>query len=212
MSFSNQIVEEISDVWTKATNHIFTEQLGDDVLSDEAWSKYLIQDYAFVEALTSLVGFAVGKAPAMYQKKKLTKFLEILTGAEDDFFKDAFAKARVPESDWFNAHNSEVTTGFKTLFSQACLGGYPEILSVLLPVEWVYLSWATNKKSKNPRKIYLDWIELHNNEEFEQFIIFLQTELNESVGDLLGTEKTNLISLFKKACELEILFFDHCLV
>ena len=51
MNLSDEIVNDLKDVWHAATMHTFTEDLCSDVLNDLSWQKYLIQDYAFVGAL-----------------------------------------------------------------------------------------------------------------------------------------------------------------
>ena len=38
----------------------------------------------------------------------------------------------------------------------------PRILTVFLPVEWVYLTWVTAQKDNTPRAVYDEWIVLRN--------------------------------------------------
>jgi thiaminase/transcriptional activator TenA len=49
--------------WSGATGHRFTRELAGDALADAVFVRYLVQDYVFIDALASLVGFAVGHAP-----------------------------------------------------------------------------------------------------------------------------------------------------
>ena len=50
------------------------------------------------------------------------------------------------------------------------------------------------------------------NEEFTDFVMFLKSEFDE-VGDNLSEEyRARMAKYFSTACELEILFFDHCYV
>lgn len=209
-AFTDRLVTAAEPYWTAATTHRFTRELADDTLPDAVWRHYLIQDYAFVTTLTSLVGFAVGYAPTMAGKTRFAGFLSVLTGAEDAFFKRAFAVAGVPEDDWAGAVNSTVTRAFETLFAEVCEGTYADILAVLLPVERVYLTWATNEAATTPRPAYDEWIRLHNDDGFRDFVMFMKAELDRVGPTLDGAAQYRAGRLFRRACELEVLFFDHC--
>jgi thiaminase/transcriptional activator TenA len=205
--FADSLVRAAEPDWTNATTHRFTVELADDVLADEVWRNYLIQDYAFVETLTSLVGYAVGKAPTMVEKTTFAGFLSVLTGAEDAFFKRAFAAAGVAGADWAGAADSDVTAAFKDLFADAWKGSYADVLAVFLPVEWVYLTWATAQADKKPRAAYDEWIVLHNVPDFREFVMFMKGELNRVSATLNEVEKARVSELFSRACELEVAFF-----
>ena len=206
--FAESLVQAAEPDWTRATTHRFTVELANDVLSDDVWHNYLIQDYAFVDTLTSLVGYAVGKAPTMTEKTTFSGFLSVLTGAEDAFFRRSFEAAGVARADWDGAAASEVTAAFEDLFADAWSGSYADVLAVFLPVEWVYLTWATAQKDKTPRAAYDEWIMLHNVPEFRDFVMFMRDELNRVSATLSETEKARVSALFSRACELEVAFFD----
>ena len=212
MNLSDEIVNDLKGVWHAATMHTFTEDLCSDVLNDLSWQKYLIQDYAFVGALTELVKTMIDKCPGHHQREVFEGFLDVLTGAEDQFFIDAFQKANVPESQWSSEEESEVTINFKELFNSASGGSYADVLSVLLPVEWVYLTWATKHKNSNPRDSYNEWILLHNNAEFTEFVMFLKSEFDVASQNHSQEDRERMKDYFSTACELEVLFFDHCYV
>jgi thiaminase/transcriptional activator TenA len=206
--FSDDLVAGAAPRWAEATAHRFTRELADDTLDDGVWRRYLVQDYAFVEALTGLAGFAVGRAPTMAEKSRFAGFLSVLTGAEDAFFKRAFAAAGVPQGEWADATDSEVTAAFRSLFGEASAAGYAETLSVFLPVEWVYLTWATAQAGKTPRPAYDEWIRLHNDPGFRDFVMFMKAELDRVGAGLDAFGRARCVALFRRACELEVAFFD----
>ncbi len=205
---SDALVAGAAPFWERATAHRFTRELARDTLDDGVWRRYLVQDYAFVEALTGLVGFAVGHAPTMAEKTRFAGFLSVLTGAEDAFFKRAFASAGVPRSEWAGAADSEVTAAFRALFRDASGAGYAEILSVFLPVEWVYLTWATDEAGSTPRPAYDEWIRLHNDGGFRDFVMFMKAELDRVGVSLDPAGRDRCAALFRRACEFEVAFFD----
>ena len=212
MNLSDAIVNDLMDQWNAATTHAFTEDLCSDVLNDVSWKKYLIQDYAFVGALTELVKMMIDKCPGQHQRNIFEGFLDVLTGAEDQFFIDAFKKANVPKVQWSSEQESDVTVKFKELFDRVNEGSYADVLSVLLPVEWIYLTWATNHKNCKPRDSYNEWILLHNNEEFTEFVMFLKSEFDDASQGYSEEDRDRMTGYFYTACELEVLFFDHCYI
>lgn len=206
--FADGLVAASAPFWERATGHRFTRELADDMLPDDVWRRYLIQDYAFVDALTGLVGFAVGRAPTMVEKSRYAGFLSVLTGAEDAFFKRAFEAAGVPESEWSAAAHSGVTTAFRSLFAEASEGSYADVVAALLPVEWVYLAWATAVQDSTPRPAYDEWIRLHVDPDFRAFVMFMKTELDRVAASLDDGARKRAEGLFRRACELEVAFFD----
>ena len=88
--------------WAAATEHRFVHELGADELDDAVFRRYLVQDYAFVDALTSLFGHAAGDAPTVEARVELASFLETVGTDEDDYFRRSFDALDVPEADRTN--------------------------------------------------------------------------------------------------------------
>ena len=196
--------------WTRATSHRFTRELADDTLSDAVFASYLVQDYVFIDALASLVGFAVGHAPEMAQKGRLTSFLSVLTGGETSYFLRAFEALGVVEADRLGAERGPVTRRFEDLLAAtARTGGYAEIMAVLAPIEWVYLAWAGDAADKRPSRFYYaEWITLHADPGFRDFVEWMQGELDRIGPALPPGRQRHLAELFGRVCELEVAFFD----
>ncbi len=195
--------------WTGATTHPFVEELGTGDLPDEAFARYLVQDYAFLESLVSLVGYGVGQAPSMEAKAELAAFLTVVTTDEDDYFRRSFEALSVPESTWADPEMNATTAGFRDLLLRAAHeGGYAETLAVLVPVEWVYLEWAA-AIDDYPEAFYLEeWIALHATPEFESTVEWLRSELDERGPALADDRQDRVERLFRRAVSYEVAFFD----
>jgi thiaminase/transcriptional activator TenA len=61
--FTEQLRAGSEPHWTKACGHRFTTTLADDTLDDDVFRRYLVQDYAFIETLVTVLGYAVAYAP-----------------------------------------------------------------------------------------------------------------------------------------------------
>lgn len=195
--------------WTNATTHAFVEELGAGTLADDAFARYLVQDYAFVETLVSLVGYGVAQAPTMESKAELAAFLGAITTDEDDYFRRSFEALSVPESTWSDPETNATTAAFRDLLLRAGRGGgYAETLAVLVPAEWVYLEWATAVDAP-PEPFYLaEWIELHATPGFESTVEWLRSELDQRGPALADARQERIERLFRRAVALEVAFFD----
>lgn len=208
--FTDWLRMEAEPFWTRATSHRFTVELADDVLDDAVYARYLIQDYVFLEALVSHVGFAVGHAPAMPQKARYSGFLAVLTSEENDYFERSFAALGVSAETWRNAVPGSATQGLIDLFAEAqAMGSYAAILATLVPVEWVYLAWAMAQSGKKPSRFYYnEWITLHDDPGFRDFVEWMRTELDREGAAAEPDTQSHLRDLFRRACDLEVQFFE----
>ncbi|WP_122090123.1 TenA family protein [Halalkalicoccus subterraneus] len=210
--FTDWLRERSEPHWTATTTHRFVEELGAGTLSEQVFARYLVQDYAFVETLVSLVGYGVGQAPDMESKARLTAFLSAIIGDEDDYFRRSFEALGVPESAWSDPRMNPTTAGFRDLLLRAAHeGGYAETLAVLVPVEWAYLEWASAIE-ESPEAFYLaEWIELHTIPEFEATVEWLRSELDEHGSACSARRQARLDALFSRAMAFEVGFFDTAL-
>ncbi|AZH24353.1 TenA family protein [Haloplanus aerogenes] len=191
--------------WTAAVDGRFVRELGEDTMDADVFRRYLEQDYAFVETLTGTFGHALGEAPSMAAKGRLADFLGTLTSEENDYFERSFgALDGNPEAD-----PDATTRAFIDLLERAGReGGYAETLAVLVPAEWVYETWATGIDDPRPERFYLDeWIELHANSAFVDFVGWLRAELDREGAAASPRRQRRLDRLFRRTVELERAFF-----
>ena len=195
--------------WTEATTHPFTRELADGSLDPDAYADYLVQDYTFVDTLVSLVGYGVGQAPTMQQKRRLVEFLDTVTDEEDDYFERSFEALGVTPEAYENSPLAEPTAALRDLLCRAATtGDYAETLAVLLPVEWVYLAWAEAVETPDDPFYYREWVTLHDNPEFASFVSWLCEELDTLGPTLAPYRQRRVASLFTRAVHLEVAFFD----
>jgi thiaminase/transcriptional activator TenA len=210
--FTDALVEANAPLWRAATEHRFVRELGADTLPDETFRRYLVQDFAFLEALVTLLGHAVARAPTMAAKRRLAAFLAAVTGDETNYFERALAALGAREA--FAAPEriplTDATERFRALMAAAGeRGGYGEILAILVPAEWVYLTWARACPMPGPKRFHLaEWIELHAIPAFAAFVEWLRAEFDRAAAAANPAERDRLAGLFRTTLELERAFFD----
>jgi thiaminase/transcriptional activator TenA len=207
--FTAWLRERSEPAWRDATRHRFVAELGADDLDDAVFRRYLVQDYAFVDDLAGAFGHAVGDAPSMAARNRLVDFLGTLTSDENDYFERSFDALEVPAAIRDDPSLAPPTRAFRDCIGRATAGGYPELLAVLVPAEWVYLDWATRAADRSPDRFYLDeWIRLHANPEFESFVSWLRAELDREGPTVAPRRQRELAALFERVVDLEVAFFD----
>jgi len=211
--FTDWLRAQSGDAWDEATRHQFARELHADTIDDVVFRRYLLQDYAFVETLVGLFGHAVGDAPSMAAKSRLVDFLGTVTSDEDDYFQRSFEALDVPASRYEDPNLTGATAAFRDLILRAAgEGDYAETLAVLVPAEWVYLTWATDETlatDDGPDRFYLqEWIELHAIPEFESFVQWLRAELDREGAAASERRQARLAELFARTVDLEVAFFD----
>lgn len=210
LRFSDWLRSNAEPDWSAAVGHRFTRELADDSLPDAVYARYLIQDYAFLETLVNLLGYAVAYAPSMPAKSKLSAFLAAVTSEENDYFLRSFDALGVAKSVWSAATPTPVTRGFEeVMMGAARSGSYEEVLAALLPAEWIYQSWAAPVADRRPARFYLrEWIELHAIPPFLAFVEWLREE-TDRIGEALPAERQAIMAeRFCRIAELEVAFFD----
>ena len=221
--FTDWLRERAEPTWTDAVEHPFTDELGAGTLSTDAFADYLVQDYAFVNDLVSVFGYAVGQAPDMAAKRSLVEFLDTITDDEDDYFVRSFDALEVPDSRRIDPELAEPTAAFIDLLGRASReGGYAETLAVLVPAEWIYEQWATaaveryaDPDAEGPPSAgadlpfyYAEWIDLHATAGFREFVDWLRGQLDAAGPELSPRRQARVESLFRRTVDLEVAFFD----
>ncbi len=209
--FTDWIATRAEPYWTSATNHAFTRAIGDGSMPDEAYARYLIEDYTFITDLASTLGYLVAKAPNMRAKSRLSAFLALLTSEENDYFLRSFDALGVPAETYETAAQGPVTRAFADLLlTSSGKGSYAEGLTCLLCAEWCYLTWGRREAQKpRPEKFYLaEWIDLHAVSGFEDFVDWIRAELDEIGPALSPLKQETLAELFTRMSMLEDAFFE----
>ncbi|AXR77252.1 TenA family protein [Natrarchaeobaculum sulfurireducens] len=224
--FTDWLRERSEPTWSAAIEHSFVDELGAGTLSTDAYTAYLVQDYAFVDELVGAFGHAIGQAPGMDSKRPFVEFLETVTDEENDYFQRSFDALDVLEVDRIDPDLTEPTAAFVDLLGRAVHeGGYAETLAVLVPAEWIYETWATavaaeygDPDADGPPSAgadlpfyYAEWIDLHAVEPFCEFVDWLRGELD-AVGPTLSPQRQRRVErLFGRTVALEVAFFDSAL-
>lgn len=192
--------------WSQAVQHRFVTELFTGVISDRVIAGYLIQDHRFLDSFLTLLGAAIATSDSFDARLRFGRFVGMVSGEENTYFLRAFKALGVTEKDRAETPDTQPTTGFKAIMREAAATrSYPAALSVLNVAEWLYLDWAMKApKPLPPNFVHAEWITLHDNPDFRDFVTFLRAEL-----DRVGPAEQGISTdFFLRAVALERAFFD----
>ncbi|WP_038364116.1 TenA family protein [Bosea sp. UNC402CLCol] len=204
--FSETLRQASEPLWSQATEHRFVRELLSGTISDAVMARYLIQDHRFLDAFLTLLGAAVATTDSFEARLRFGRFIGMVSGEENTYFLRAFQALGVTAAEREQPPDTQATAGFKTIMRDAAATrSYAAALAVLNVAEWLYLDWATKATAPLPRNfVHAEWISLHDNPDFRDFVAFLRAEL-----DRVGPAEAALSrDFFLRAVALELAFFD----
>ncbi|MCK0197224.1 TenA family protein [Ancylobacter sp. 6x-1] len=209
--FAQELRAENSENWNAAVQHRFVEEIFRGSVSPEVMRRYLIQDYQFIDRFTALIGAAIASADRFSSRIRFARFAAMIVSDENTYFQRAFDALDVPQAERDGPVLSPETTAFQALMQEAARSlDYASCLAVLNVAEGLYLDWADQPGRPLPRDfVHAEWITLHNNEGFRDFVGWLRSELDRVGGALNPERAAPARAFFRRAVELERAFFDH---
>ncbi|AZO76767.1 MULTISPECIES: TenA family protein [unclassified Bosea (in: a-proteobacteria)] len=204
--FTETLRQASQPAWSQCVGHRFVRELLDGSVSDAVMVRYLVQDHRFIDSFLTLLGAALAGADSFEARIRFGRFIGMVSGEENTYFLRSFAALGVSEQERIERPDSKPTAGFKAIMREAAATrSYAAALSVLVVAEWLYLDWAQTASQPLPANfVHAEWVTLHDNPDFRDFVGFLRAELDR-VGP--GEAETSQ-DFFLRTVALEKAFFD----
>ena len=204
--FTDLLRSQSEPNWTTAVEHRFVTELFEGRVADSVMTRYLVQDHRFLDSFLVLLGAAIATADTFEARLRLGRFAGMISGEENTYFLRAFEALGVSPEQREQPQDTLPTAGFKAIMREAAASrSYAAALAVLNVAEWLYLDWATKAPQPLPDNfVHAEWITLHDNPAFRDFVAFLRAELDR-VGPRQAAVTTDF---FLRSVELERAFFD----
>ena len=208
--FSETLRSECADDWEACLDHRFVHELFTGRIRDDHLRRYLVQDYQFIDRFVALLGAAIASADHFAARVRLSRFAAMITSDENTYFIRCFDQLGVSEAERRSPTLLPVTQAFQGLMAEASQSlSYANALAVLCVAEGLYLDWADQPGRPLPKDFrHAEWITLHANDFFRDFVGWLRAELDRVGQDLSPAEQQEARQLFRHAVKLERAFFD----
>ncbi len=204
--FTDTLRQASEPTWSQAVEHRFVSELFAGSIPDKVMASYLIQDHRFLDSFLTLLGAAMATADSYEARLRFGRFAGMVSGEEDTYFLRSFKALGVSERERTETPDTLPTAGFKAIMREAAATrSYGAALAVLNVAEWLYLEWAIRAPEPLPSNfVHAEWITLHDNPDFRDFIAFLRAEL-----DRVGPTETKIArDFFLRTVKLELAFFN----
>jgi len=160
------LVKEAGDLWLRATRAEFLNAIRDGTIPDDAFHRWLVQDYHFATGLTIFQAVALSKAPRPAHKL-LIGGLSSLDGELDWFEQKAGEFGLDLESERHAVCRRYVDYLIASAYSQP----FEVLVAILFGVEAAYLAAWSRLESTGPHAEFIDrW----SNEAFAGYVRGLQ--------------------------------------
>jgi thiaminase (transcriptional activator TenA) len=209
-AFSEQMRDKARGTWDAILGHRFFREVATDAIDDRVFARYLRIEYGFVDTAARVLGYAVAKAPAFQERRRLGHGLYGLVTDQEQFFIDAFARMGAPVNERTGLEPQGLALPLHALFLEVAeTEGYEEILACVLAAEWMYLTWCSAaNRSPSSRHYVRDWTALHAGGAFADHVAWVRSEIDDRGPALAASRQARLAALFEQALEAEIAFHD----
>ncbi|HDS1755233.1 MULTISPECIES: TenA family protein [unclassified Pseudomonas] len=204
--FSQTLRRQNEATWSAAVGHRFVTELCNGSVADPVMVRYLVQDHRFLDSFLTLLGAAIATADTFEARLRFGRFAGMISSDENTYFLRAFQALDVSPQQRAEPKDTVPTAGFKAILREAAATrSYAAALAVLNVAEGLYLDWALKAPKPMPDNfVHAEWITLHDNAAFQDFVAFLQAEL-----DRVGPQEPALASdFYQRTVALELAFFD----
>lgn len=181
LRFTQWMRKNAEPAWSQCVGHRFMREMSDGTLSEQAFRAYLAQEYAFVQACSRVLGYAIAKAPGIPQRHRFAAMALDLTGVQTRYFRRMLVCYGLsPDAVTLESSSGVPRTFAEWMLQNAEQGSYPEILASLIGAEWMYYAWCqAGIKHLPPNPAYAYWIRLHAEGAFKKNVFWMLRELDQ---------------------------------
>jgi thiaminase/transcriptional activator TenA len=210
--YTDELRIAAGEQWGRIIHHKFTKELAAGTIDRTVLSKYLIQDYRFLNSFVILLASIIAKVRTLQDRIPGCQFLAIITGKENTYFERCFNKLGITDEQRQAIPDAPCTKSFCTLMEEvAATGNLYEMLPVIIVCEWSYLSWGQIVLNNTNREDFVtyEWVDLHSGSFFESVITYLRSLLDNEVQYMDNTMKQKCQERFLQTVQLEEDFFNY---
>lgn len=209
--FSESLQALNQPVWDACIHHRFIDEMRAGSLDDAVLRRYLVQDYQFINQFVALLGAAIASADSFAPRVRLAQFAAMITSDENTYFQRSLDELQVRAQERETPPLTLPTVQFQALMGQAARSQkYANCLAVLCVAEGLYLDGFDQPgQTLPPRFVHAEWISLHANDFFRDFVGWLRAELDRMGESIDPDARAEAADYFSRAVALEQAFFDH---
>lgn len=205
---SSRMLAEHEAVFQAMVDHRFVRDIAADRLPAPVFDRYLLIEGAFVETAIAIFGYAVAKAGALDDRRKLIASLDALANEQMPYFEAAFARRSIGPDPALQA-DPRVAAFRDGMLAIARDGSFAQIITAMFAAEWMYWTWCS-KLADLPLTdpMLRDWIALHAAPGFAAQARWLRDRVDQLGQQMTKAEQDAAVLIFGRVQALEIGFHE----
>ncbi|MGH3029361.1 MAG: TenA family protein [Gaiellaceae bacterium] len=205
MSFSGEQLERLAPLWRRMLEHPFLIETRDGTIPDETFTRWMRQDYLFVEQAVRVLAALLARAPDGH-RDSLAEGIDALR-QELRLFDEQASKVGI---DLPGTRPSFINHAYmQFLMATALAASYAEAYTVLYVSERAYHdSWWVVEEGISPQSKWYPFVQNWAGEEFGRYVAHLERELDALAAEAGRAERERMAQLFELTTRYEIAFWE----
>ena len=207
---SSRIDRALGPMKHAIVEHPFITELTDGTLSVDAFTRYLAQNYLYLNGFARALALVSARSPDSATVEFFARRAAYAIASEQEFASEMAANVGIDESSLRSARASPACVGYSSFIKQAAaLEPLPVALAALLPCYTVYNFVARQLLERgSPEKRYQRWIEMYAGEGFEEGVRGAEAACDRAAADAPKAQLDEMVDHARTAAMYEWRFWD----
>jgi thiaminase (transcriptional activator TenA) len=209
-SFTGELWDSISDIYTAILAHPFIKGLTDGTLPAESFAFFVVQDGLYLKQYASALAAVASRAPQAPAMRMFARHAADAVAVEQELHSQLLPALGISAAEAAAAEPAPTNLAYTSYLLATIRGGtYAEGVGAVLPCYWIY--WEVGREllrlgSPDPR--YQRWIDTYGGDEFGEVVRDVIAEAD-VVGSLLSPYERALVRRhFRTTSRYEWMFWD----
>jgi thiaminase (transcriptional activator TenA) len=213
MTFTQTLHRNVQEIWAKTHHHPFITGIGTGELPEEAFIRYMKQDYIFLIEYSRLFALGVLKARDFQTMSEFSRILNETLHGEMELHRNYARKFGISCRDLEDSSPTPTNLAYTGYMLNAGQNGsLAELAAALLPCMWSYWEIGRMLKEKYPgsdaHPLYGEWVTMYASEEFGKVAQWLIKLLDSLADGKPMLELDILTDHFMTSSRFEYMFWD----
>lgn len=211
MAFSDQLLDDGTDIWNAQKEHPFVTELAAGTLDEDAFLHWVTQDYRYLLDYARVFAIASTKADTEADMTRLMGVAHTILDYEMDLHREFAAEYGVTSRELETDRKAPTCVAYTNfLVRTAHEGSIAEIAAAVYPCGQGYLDVAEHmaELATNDHR-YTPFIEKYTSEAFIETVEWM-TDLVDRMGDRYPGEHDAMREAFLTSARLEHRFWEMC--
>lgn len=210
MTFTQSLHELARESWTKSKQHPFVQELVTGELPIEVFRFYLIQDAYYLKHFAHAHQEVMERSnnQRIITSQRFCK--EGLEESELAIREGFFKELAISEEEVLDTPIAPTAYNYTShIYRQFVNGTIPTTLAALLPCYWLYYEIGVEFSTKSsPVKIYQEFLETYDSEDFKEVLDELIQLIDELAADCSEKEREKMAEAFLLSSDFELNFWE----